>query len=178
METTKVGINFRTGEVEFEGTEQFVADQLSKLADIADLMASLSMPAEKREAEDTLDEEDEKETLEEVEEKEAAAKQADKTITVPQSFGEWLHKFKGDLSDQDKALLTAYYVQSQSSTNDFKTSEVNKALKEHGIKLANPSETVRRLGVKKYLFQTRKVGKLRFMRVSADGVTELRRQLS
>jgi len=75
-------------------------------------------------------------------------------------------------------LLTAYYVQSQSHTNDFKTSNVNKALKDHSIKLANPSETIRRLGVKKYLFQTRKIGKLRFMRVSADGLEELRRQLA
>jgi hypothetical protein len=82
------------------------------------------------------------------------------------------------LSDQDKSLLTAYYVQSQSSTNDFKTSEVNKALMDHGIKLANPSVSLKRLGVKKLLFQTRKVGKLRFMKVSADGIAELRRLLT
>jgi hypothetical protein len=55
--------------------------------------------------------------LEQVEHEEEAASQADKTISVPKSFGEWLHNFKGELSDLDEALLTAYYVQTESSTN-------------------------------------------------------------
>ena len=46
METTKVRINLKTGEIEFEGSEQFVAEQLSKLAEIAELVASFSGAAE------------------------------------------------------------------------------------------------------------------------------------
>jgi hypothetical protein len=179
METTKVRINLKTGEIEFEGSEQFVAEQLSKLTEIAELVGSLSGPPEgntELEGDDAVV--DGAVELEQVEHEEEAASQADKTISVPKSFGEWLHNFKGELSDLDEALLTAYYVQTESSTNDFKTSEVNKALKDHGIKLTNPSETIRRLAVKKLLFQTRKVGKLRFMRVSADGIAELRKKLT
>jgi hypothetical protein len=70
--------------------------------------------------------------------------------------------------------LTAYYVQNDSEQNDFKTSEVNKSLKEHGIKLSNPSTSLKRLVEKKLLFQTRKNGSLKLMRVSQDGMSLLR----
>jgi hypothetical protein len=80
-----------------------------------------------------------------------------------------MHSFKTELSDLDKALITAHFIQAQSTDNDFKTSEVNNSLKEHGIKLPNPSVSLQRLGEKKLLFQTRKVGKLRYMRVSTEG---------
>lgn len=73
----------------------------------------------------------------------------------------------------DKALITARYVQSQSPTNDFKTSEVNKSLRDHGVKLGNPSRELDRLASKKLMFQVRKVGKLKFFRVSVDGQQHL-----
>ena len=90
------------------------------------------------------------------------------------NFGEWFHGFKDNVNDLDKALLTAYYEQKQSPENDFKTSAVNQSLQEHGIKLSNPSSSLKRLTAKKLLFQTRKVGKLKYMRVSADGVKYLK----
>lgn len=92
-----------------------------------------------------------------------------KSDNLPETFGEWMHSFKANLSEVDKALVTARYVQSQSETNDFKTAEVNKALKDHGIKLSNPSTFLKQLDRKKYLFQTRKVGSLSYKRVSVDG---------
>ena len=86
-----------------------------------------------------------------------------------------MHKFKDSINGLDKALITAYYVQQQAAKNDFKTIEVNSSLKDHGIKLANPSKDLKSLETKKYLFQTRKEGpKIRFMRVSEDGVKYLK----
>ena len=95
-------------------------------------------------------------------------------IIVPEVFGEWLTMFKDDLLDIDKALLTAYYVQQQSSQKEFKTSDINAALLEHGIKLSNPSRDLTFLTKKKYMFQTRKDGKLSIKRVSASGEEHLR----
>lgn len=84
-----------------------------------------------------------------------------------------MHGFKEDVNDIQKALITARYVQSKSETNDFKTADVNKSLKDHGIKLSNPSRSLQLLSEKKYMFQTRKVGSLRYMRVSTDGQKHL-----
>jgi hypothetical protein len=98
-------------------------------------------------------------------------------LSVPDNFGEWMYKFSDDMSDQETALMCAFYVQANSSTNDFKTSEINNCLKEHGIKIANPSTNIQRLASKKLTFQTRKVGKLLYMRVSRDGEAHLRSKL-
>ncbi len=84
-----------------------------------------------------------------------------------------MHQFRDDVNDLDKGLITALFVQKQAATNDFKTSEVNKSLKDHGIKLSNPSVTLNRLVSKKLLFQTRKDGKLKYFRVSTDGQKHL-----
>lgn len=154
----KFKLNLKTREVEIEGSEAFVERQIRSLETIFETLSQND--CDSRHA-------DEDESVEKV----ANIKSGDKPMTdsMPATFGEWMHSFKTELTDLDKALITAKYVQLKSPENDFKTAEVNTALKEHGIKLSNPSGTLKRLAGKKYLFQTRKVGKLRFMRLSTDG---------
>lgn len=158
-ETTRFKLNLRTGEVEIEGSEEFVERQIQNLEALVELIE----PEVVNESDEAI----EQESLQS--ENNGAGSNSD----IPETFGEWLHSFKSDVNDLDKALITARYVQSQSETNDFKTSEVNKSLKEHGIKLSNPSTSLKRLIEKKYLFQTRKKGSLKFMRLSVDGQTYL-----
>lgn len=164
-------INFKTGEVELEGSEQFVQGQLANIDAIADYITLLA-------TDNSLDEESivEQEEIAAVaeEEQEKLASTSERELQVPNTFGEWLHGFKDDINDLEKALITAYYVQKQSPQNDFKTSEVNKFLQEHGVKLSNPSNSLTRLTEKKLLFQTRKNGKLKYMRVSSDSVNHLK----
>lgn len=164
MNNTKVKINFKTGEMELEGTETFVQSQLEKLDVIVNLMEQLSETAEEEVVEEAVTEAEEKKLL----------TTGEKGLEIPDTFGEWFHKFKGEITDSDKALVTAYYVQKHNEENDFKTIEVNKSLLEHGIKLPNPSRELERLSSKKLVFQTRKVGKLKYLRVSSDGVTHLK----
>lgn len=164
-------INFKTGEVELEGSEEFVQNQLANIDSIAEYMALLS-------SNNSLDDESivEQEEIAAVaeEEQEKLASTSEQELQVPNTFGEWLHGFKNDINDLDKALITAYYVQKQSPQNDFKTSEVNKSLQEHGVKLSNSSNSLQNFSKKKLLFQTRKNGKLKYMRVSSDGVNCLK----
>ena len=153
-ETTRIKLNLRNGEIEIEGSEAFVEKQIENLETLLELIrtnkgATLNLD----EGGDTGGE--------------GTGTSDDNGI--PSTFGEWMHLFKTDLNDLDKALITARYVQHESQSNDFKTAEINKSLKDHGIKLANPSATLKRLISKKYLFQTRKIGKLIYMRLSVDG---------
>lgn len=164
-------INLKTGEIEFEGSEQFVSNQLAAIDTIAEYMALL-IDNDSKDDGNSIEEEEIAAVAEEEEEKLVTAGEQD--LHMPDTFGEWFHGFKDDVNDLDKALITAYYEQKQSPENDFKTSEVNQSLQEHGIKLSNPSGSLKRLAVKKLLFQTRKVGKLKYMRVSADGVKHLK----
>ena len=172
MENTRIKINIKTGEIEFEGSEDFVQKQMDNLGAVINLLSlkNTLIPTENvnhlkpstQEAPDTP------ETHE-------ATNMVSGELDVPESFGEWMHKFKDTLTELEKALITAYFVQSQSSSNEFKTLEVNKSLKDHGIKLSNPSRILKNLETKKYLFQTRKEGpKIRFMRVSQDGLINLK----
>jgi hypothetical protein len=161
-EHARFKLNLATGEVEIEGQEAFVERQIEQLQELIEslgLAANMGsgethapVPASSLNPQPTPDND---------------------APGFPASFGEWMHTFKSDINDLDKALITARYVQQQSTENDFKTSEVNKALKDHGIKLANPSVCLKRLADKKLMFQTRKVGSLRFMRVSVDGQNHL-----
>lgn len=169
--SAKAKINFKTGEVEFEGSEQFVEKQLNNIDAIAEYIALL-IPNNSTDEVDEIEQEEIAAVAEEEEERLVTVGEQD--LHVPDTFGEWLHGFKDDANDLDKALITAFYVQKQAPNNDFKTSEVNQSLQDHGIKLSNPSSSLKRLASKKLLFQTRKVGKLKYMRVSADGVKHLK----
>ncbi len=164
-------INFKTGEVELEGSEQFVQSQLANIDSIAEYMALL---ASNNSVDDRNIVEQEEIAAVVEEEQEKLISVGDQGLQVPNTFGEWSHGFKSDVNDLEKALITAYYVQKQAPQDDFKTSEVNKSLQEHGVKLANPSNSLNRLSERKLLFQTRRNGKLKYMRVSSDGVNHLK----
>lgn len=158
---TKFKINLKTGDVEFEGSEEFVEKQIQNLEEIIGVFSQQPDSYTNNSAEYNQPSPSDNEN------------KNNGNSEIPDTFGEWLHSFKSDINDLEKALITARFVQSQSSENDFKTSEVNKSLKDHGIKLSNPSTSLKRLVDKKYLFQTRKKGSLIFMRLSVDGQNHL-----
>lgn len=163
-EIAKFKLNLKTGEIEVEGSEAFVERQIQTLENLVELM-ELRAPTD--EAKDVISTGEQ----DSVDDKSGSGTVIDDKL--PNTFGEWMHTFRTDINDLDKALITARFVQSQSPSNDFKTAEVNKALKDHGIKLSNPSGSLKRLVEKKLMFQTRKVGVLKFVRVSVDGQKHL-----
>lgn len=160
-DTAKFRFNFKSGDIEIEGSEEFVREQIAAIGNLVELWDSAKSTRDEEEVDVGSDDDSSSGTTD------AAGK------GIPDTFGEYMHSFRSGLSDVDTALLAARFVQSQSSTNDFKTLEVNKTLREHGIKLQNPSRDLGRLASRKLIFQTRKVGKLKFVRVSQDGLKHL-----
>lgn len=168
MSNARVKINVRSGEIDFEGSEDFVKEQMDQLEAIVDIIAQLYVDDKDNEIEEFIQEE-----RKEVEESKLKTVEIN-PLDVPDTFGEWQNRFADDTTDLDKALITAYFVQVKSEQNEFKTKEVSDTLKEHGIKLSNPSSSLDRLTEKKLTFQVRKLGKLKFLRVSANGLSYLK----
>ena len=158
-------INLKTGEIEISGSEEFVEARIDSLGEILELVSESAVESE------VVEEPANASSSNQSEQASSASKAT--SDGIPSTFGEWMHSFKDDITDIQKALITARFVQSQSPENDFKTAEVNKSLKDHGIKLSNPSKSLKVLEEKKFLFQTRKVGKLSYKRVSTDGQAHL-----
>jgi hypothetical protein len=167
METkSKFKINLKTGEIEIEGSEEFVSKQIDNLSSLTSLLSTSNLSSTENDSEGELSDILEKEDIN-------VSKGNSEDLSVPDSYGEWAHKFKKNIAETDKTLVAGYYVQRKSSSNDFKTSEVNKILKDNGVKLSNPSLFIKGLANSKYVFQTRKEGKLNFMRVSKNGLEYL-----
>jgi hypothetical protein len=161
MDNFRIRILNAGNELEIEGSEAFVEKHLKEWKTYLDCKNIIKDKIEKNPVSDIISEKGDKNVN-------------NPPINVPKVFGEWLNKFPTDIADMDKALLTAYHIQCQRETDEFKTSDVNAALIEHGIKLSNPSLALSRLSNKKYMFQTRKDGKISFKRVSKEGVDYLR----
>jgi hypothetical protein len=63
---------------------------------------------------------------------------------VPENFGEYLHQFPTDITDIEKALVAGFFAQAQDENNSFTTGSVNELLIQQGVRLANPSSSIRR----------------------------------
>lgn len=153
--STVVRINLKSGEIEIQGTEEFVERQLANLDSLLVTISSsgnttpFSPPQERR--------------------KRGEEQITDEASELPGTFGEWLNRFPRDLTDQDMALVAGRYVQNDSDSSEFKTSQVTSMLKGQGIKLANTSHSIKRLITKKLAFVTRKEGRISYYRLSKDG---------
>jgi hypothetical protein len=87
-------------------------------------------------------------------------------------FGELYQYVPKTATDVDRILVAGYYVQRAGTDNCFTTAEVNELLTEHGVKVSNPSECVRRNISMKRVFLQQK-GKYRVSQQGADYVRQL-----
>ena len=165
MSNAKVRLNFVSGEVsgeiEIDGEETYVRDQVDKFEKTFEKMVkahvnynNLGMVDLTKNNKDYKAEEKVEQII---------------TLEMTNSFGEWFQKFKDDLTEKDKALIAAYYIQKKSVEEEFKTIEVTKSLKDYGISLSNTSLYISNLKKYKFIFPTEKRGNVKYYKISKDG---------
>lgn len=84
-------------------------------------------------------------------------------------FGEFYAEFRSDITDVDKVLVAACFVQNRDQERAFTTKAANESLLDQNVKVTNASQCVRRLIDMKRVFVVSE-GKYR---VSAGGLEYL-----
>ncbi|MFC1963767.1 hypothetical protein ACFLV1_00070 [Chloroflexota bacterium] len=164
-DNTRIKININTGEVEFEGSEDFVVNQLSNLSNILNIVSGVLTSAQQN----VRGAEKPKELPQDA----GDVNEVSKYDVFPDNFGEWFNRFPSKIQQTEQMLVAGYFHQKNSPENIFKTSQANKLLIEQGIKVTNPADSMRSLQEVKRVFVVKKEGKLSLFRVSKDGEAHL-----
>jgi hypothetical protein len=89
-----------------------------------------------------------------------------------ETFGELLQRLPRAASDVDRMLAAGYFAHMRSADKSFSTGEANSLLTEQGVKVGNPSQSVRQNLAAKRVFKH-----LGRYRVSQTGLDYLRQML-
>lgn len=157
-------INVQSGEIELQGSEEFVERQIQHLQDILDLVAEF-----------VDEQQDENGSIPATALVEDISASATMDNDVPESFLEWFYEFPKGVSEQDKALITGYFLQHNSTENRFLSSQVPKLLRENGIPIKNSNIHLQRLAKKRLVIPVGRRGKSTFYRVTQEGQEYLRK---
>jgi len=152
-ENSPAKINMKIGQIEIsiEGPSDFVSSQYDKveahLKTYSELASKIEIPSDakndrKGRAHNGVDSKD----------------SANGSNGLPDTFGEWLNIIPKETSDTDKAILAGYFIQIASENKYFRARDVTKLLKEHSIKLSNPSQFLKTSVDSKKIFQHSKTG--------------------
>lgn len=152
---TRFRINLTTREIEIEGSEMFVKEQLEKFQDFIDAYRNSSA---------VLDEPMNKGGL--------INPPSYVSGGLPATFGEYFHGFPNTITQKDQILIAGYFVQKKSTDNSFTTESANSLLVDLGVKLSNASDSVGKNKVSKYIFPVTK-GFFRVSKLGEDYINSL-----
>jgi hypothetical protein len=131
----KIRISLGMGELEVEGSSDFVAGYEENIRGMLARLESQSVkPASAASGG-------------------GAARAASAAASELGEFGEVFHLLPKTASGSDQILVAGYFVASKSSDQTFSTNEANKLLIEQGIKLSNPSQSLRNALTAKRVFK-------------------------
>lgn len=130
----RIRINLAQGELEVEGSEEFVGRYAEPLRTLLDRLL------ERRSA-------DARPTPQPAPPREENALG---------TFGEFIHHLPSTATEVDRMLAAGFWCQQQNPDRAFTTSEANRRLVEHGFRIGNPSQCVRQSISAKRAFMVQK----------------------
>jgi hypothetical protein len=89
------------------------------------------------------------------------------------SLGELLHHLPRSATDVDRMLLAGHVAQSRSADNAFSTGEANTLLTEQGVKIGNPSQSVKQNLIARRVFRHQR--RYRVSQIGLDHLAQLLR---
>jgi hypothetical protein len=156
----RIRVDFSARGFEIEGSEEFVANLFDRIMNVIGSTAAQAGSVTLGEIE--LDSE--------LEPERESSSQA--TASSMSHFGEMLHSLPRSATDVDRVLIAGLYIQQNNQTATFQTADVNKLLRDHGIKVSNPSQSIKNNEIAKRLFSVQR-GKFRVSRVGVEYVNQL-----
>ena len=154
-ERARLRVNLAQSEFEVEGSEAFVRTYAERFDALLDRLG-----APRRAGDPPA----------------AAAKPASAAGAVDRygaSLGELLHHLPRSATDVDRMLLAGHFAQSRSSDNAFSTGEANALLTEQGVKIGNPSQSVKQNLIAKRVFRHQR--RYRVSQIGLDHLAQLLR---
>jgi hypothetical protein len=92
------------------------------------------------------------------------------------SLGELLHRLPRSATDVDRILLAGHVAQSRAADNAFSTGEANELLTEQGVKVGNPSQSVKQNLIARRVFRHQR--RYRVSQIGLDHLAQLLRSAS
>jgi hypothetical protein len=153
-ERARLRVNLAQSEFEIEGSEAFVRTYAERFDALLDRLGSRPSPDDPPTAR--------------TESPRAASLSIDTA-----SLGELLHRLPRSATDVDRMLLAGHVAQSRSADNAFSTGEANELLTEQGVKVGNPSQSVKQNLVAKRVFRHQR--RYRVSQIGLDHLAQLLR---
>jgi hypothetical protein len=153
-ERARLRVNLAQSEFEVEGSEAFVRTYAERFDALLDRLGHGAPPAEPKAGK-------------------APLPAAPRLAIDGASLGELLHHLPRSATDVDRMLLAGHVAQSRSSDNSFSTGEANALLTEQGIKIGNPSQSVKQNVVARRVFRHQR--RYRVSQIGLDHLAQLLR---
>lgn len=148
----KVRVNFDAAEFELEGADEIVEKYLDRFAELIERLEDRPVGRRNESESNTPN-----------------PQLPEAVSQVPPEFGEYLSRFPGSITDVDRVLLAGFFVQSHTEDRAFTTRSANQLLLDQGVRVSNPSESIRQNVRSRKAFALSRGS----FRVSQSGVTHL-----
>lgn len=150
----RLRVNLAQGEFEVEGSEDFVREYAARIEALLERLDRPDVDPAPAPAAPTT----------------ASAPPAGGDDEAP--FGEQLQALPRNATDVDRMLLAGLHLQRRAADRAFTTADSNRLLLEHGVKLGNPSQSVKQNLVAKRAFAVQR-GRYRVAKTGLDHLEQL-----